>query len=121
MATHEAGFVDKMLRRVIELRDGSLVRDEMGGAYGDTSALATLRPEVIRGASAQQAFTAATELRRDVEEGRVEPVIAADIPEQKAVPTPATTIPPIEVEVEEAGMADRLGIAGSDDEVGPTS
>lgn len=121
MATHEASFVDNMRRRVIELSDGNLVRDEMGGAYGDTSALATLRPEVIRGVSAQQAFTAATELRRDVEEGRVEPVTAADIPEQKADPEPATTIPPIEVEVEEVGMADRLGIAGSDDEVGPTS
>ncbi len=26
MATHEAGFVDQMQRRVIELRDGEMVR-----------------------------------------------------------------------------------------------
>jgi len=122
MATHEAGFVDKMRRRVIELRDGRLVRDEVGGAYGDTSALATLRPEVVRGASAQEAFTAATELRRDVEEGRVEPVTSVHpLPEQKSEPAPVAPISPIPVEVEEVGMADRLGIAGSDDEVGPTS
>jgi cell division transport system ATP-binding protein len=44
MATHDETIVDRMLKRVIELDDGVLVRDEAGGGYatggsaaGDTS------------------------------------------------------------------------------------
>ncbi len=33
MATHERGIVDEMRRRVLELDDGRLVRDELGGSY----------------------------------------------------------------------------------------
>ena len=79
MATHEAGFVDKMQRRVIELSAGDivrdersagygaeLVRDEMRGSYGDTSAVSTLRAEPERGAAAIAALTAALEVQREV-------------------------------------------------------
>jgi cell division transport system ATP-binding protein len=34
MATHEAGIVDEMQRRVIELSAGEVVRDERGAGYG---------------------------------------------------------------------------------------
>jgi cell division transport system ATP-binding protein len=34
MATHEAGIVDQMQRRVIELSAGDIVRDERGAGYG---------------------------------------------------------------------------------------
>ncbi|WP_173924372.1 cell division ATP-binding protein FtsE [Agromyces sp. Marseille-P2726] len=34
MATHEAGIVDEMQRRVIELSAGEVVRDERGSGYG---------------------------------------------------------------------------------------
>lgn len=34
MATHEAGIVDQMQRRVIELSAGDVVRDERGAGYG---------------------------------------------------------------------------------------
>jgi cell division transport system ATP-binding protein len=37
MATHEAGIVDKMQRRVIELISGQIVRDERGGGYQTTT------------------------------------------------------------------------------------
>ena len=37
MATHEAGIVDKMQRRVIELSAGHIVRDELQGGYGSTA------------------------------------------------------------------------------------
>ncbi|MFZ4894212.1 cell division ATP-binding protein FtsE [Plantibacter sp. Mn2098] len=47
MATHEAGFVDQMQRRVIELQDGRIVRDERHGGYGTTAAI----PGLIRGSS----------------------------------------------------------------------
>jgi cell division transport system ATP-binding protein len=74
MATHEAGFVDQMQRRVIELRHGEMIRDESHGGYGDTSGLPSLAPEPERGAAAVAALTAVLELHREiVESGTVEP------------------------------------------------
>ena len=45
MATHDAGIVDQMQRRVIELVTGQIVRDERQGGYGATAAIpiATVR------------------------------------------------------------------------------
>jgi cell division transport system ATP-binding protein len=34
MATHDAGIVDQMRKRVIELEDGTVVRDQAQGVYG---------------------------------------------------------------------------------------
>jgi cell division transport system ATP-binding protein len=34
MATHDAGIVDQMRKRVIELDAGRVVRDQAQGAYG---------------------------------------------------------------------------------------
>ena len=34
MATHDAGIVDQMRKRVIELDDGRVVRDQAQGVYG---------------------------------------------------------------------------------------
>jgi len=34
MATHDNGIVDQLRKRVLELEDGELVRDQMRGAYG---------------------------------------------------------------------------------------
>lgn len=39
MATHEAGIVDQMKRRVIELVGGQVIRDESHGGYGVTAAI----------------------------------------------------------------------------------
>ncbi|GAB3616751.1 hypothetical protein GCM10027416_13080 [Okibacterium endophyticum] len=55
MATHEAGIVDKMQRRVIELVDGQVVRDEREGGYGDTGIVPELGPALVRGQSAKRA------------------------------------------------------------------
>ncbi len=75
MATHEAGFVDQMRRRVIELRDGSIVRDERHGGYGDTSAIPRLEPQAEKGAAAAAALTAVLELQKEVSQaGPVEPI-----------------------------------------------
>ncbi|HKP07022.1 MAG TPA: ATP-binding cassette domain-containing protein, partial [Microbacterium sp.] len=65
MATHEAGFVDQMQRRVIELVEGEMVRDERHGGYGDTSSLPSLAPEPERGAAAVAALTAVLEVQRE--------------------------------------------------------
>jgi cell division transport system ATP-binding protein len=34
MATHDAGIVDQMRKRVIEITNGSIVRDQVQGVYG---------------------------------------------------------------------------------------
>ncbi|HXH34987.1 MAG TPA: ATP-binding cassette domain-containing protein, partial [Plantibacter sp.] len=60
MATHEAGFVDQMQRRVIELQDGRIVRDERHGGYGTTAAI----PGLVRGSSST---AASTPIRADAE------------------------------------------------------
>ncbi len=39
MATHEAGFVDELQQRVVELSEGRIVRDEREGGYGVTAAI----------------------------------------------------------------------------------
>ena len=44
MATHEAGIVDQMKRRVIELVGGEIIRDERKGGYGVTSAITLPAP-----------------------------------------------------------------------------
>ncbi|MBF4560623.1 cell division ATP-binding protein FtsE [Microbacterium sp. VKM Ac-2870] len=74
MATHEAGFVDQMKRRVIELRGGVMMRDDRHGGYGDTSSLPSLTPQVEKGAAATAALTAVLELQREIAQSPVEPV-----------------------------------------------
>ena len=37
MATHDAGIVDQMRKRVIELKNGHIIRDENKGVYGSGS------------------------------------------------------------------------------------
>ncbi|MGB4136539.1 MAG: cell division ATP-binding protein FtsE [Microbacterium sp.] len=139
MATHEAGFVDQMQRRVIELQDGVMVRDETGGGYGETANVPRLAPEAVRGAAATAALTAVQEVQRET---MAQPVF---LPEEVAagasdgetpvgeapapVPPPAPeSAPPRthpivlpDVDVAELGVADRLGLTGDDEEVGPTS
>jgi cell division transport system ATP-binding protein len=187
MATHEAAFVDQMQRRVIELQNGGMVRDERHGGYGDTSALPRLTPEVEKGAAAVAALTAVLEVQRevahiapaasdalDVAADELAPTVAAalgpdvaaePVHEEPAIlrpapdaapaavasndahvtvatgdaPVPSTPEPeplasepspqtrPVavgipSVEVDELGLADRLGLGDRrDDEVGPTS
>lgn len=74
MATHEAAFVDQMQRRVIELRDGELVRDEMQGGYGDRSMIPQLAPVAERGAAATAALSAVQEVQRQT--ASLEPLTA---------------------------------------------
>ncbi|MFV0319931.1 MAG: cell division ATP-binding protein FtsE [Microbacterium sp.] len=117
-ATHEAGFVNQMKRRVIELKGGELVRDERRGGYGDTSAIPLLVPEADREAEAAAALTAALEVSREREvDAAAEPV------EQESPVTRPVALPVPEIDIAELGVADRLGLgaAEDDDEVGPTA
>lgn len=144
MATHEAAFVDQMQRRVIELRNGEMVRDEVHGGYGDRSNIPQLVPEEGRGVAAVAALTAVQEVQRQTES--LEPLTAEMIASMKAArsASPVEAAPdeapaaesaptavsphthPIvlpEVDVAELGVAGRLGLSDADDdeEVGPTS
>ena len=165
MATHEAGFVDQMKRRVIELKGGVMVRDDRHGGYGDRSSLPTLAPQEEKGAAATAALTAVLELQREIAASTVDGTTAvpaaavaeavsdavaasavaaavavapevsqppltrepADTP--PAEPAPSTrpihiAAPAVEIEgldLDGLGVADRLGLASDDDEVGPTS
>ncbi|MCC4249389.1 cell division ATP-binding protein FtsE [Microbacterium testaceum] len=116
MATHEAGFVDQMQRRVIELRNGEMVRDERRGGYGDTSGIPRLAPEVERGAAAVAALTAVLEVQREVAHitGPVEPLnlseaVRAATATPQAATSPAATPPaatPQAATPQAAGAAD---------------
>lgn len=92
MATHEAAFVDQMQRRVIELKGGEMVRDEVGGGYGDTSSIPRLMPEAVPGAAVAAALTAVQEIQRETITG----VVATPPVEQPTASHPAsrpTSIP----------------------------
>ena len=148
MATHEAGFVNQMKRRVIELSGGVLVRDDRHGGYGDTSAIPTLTPQVERGAAASAARTAVIELQRKIAAASVEPVPAPEqtpaaqtareqtpagqtAAAQTPAEEPAPTTRPVRIDapvvqldgldLDDLTVAERLGLASDDDEVGPTS
>ncbi|MFJ2553174.1 cell division ATP-binding protein FtsE [Microbacterium sp. NPDC087591] len=101
MATHEAGFVDQMQRRVIELSDGEMVRDEVHGGYGDTSNIPRLVPAEVRGAAAVAALTAVQEVQRQTADlSMVRAALAEELSEQRkaaASPTPAPAAAPAAV------------------------
>lgn len=94
MATHEAGFVDQMKRRVIELRGGVMVRDDRHGGYGDTSAIPSLTPQAEKGAAATAALTAVLQLQREI---AAQPAAAApdaaETPASEADPAMTTPAP----------------------------
>jgi len=100
MATHEAAFVDQMQRRVIELKDGFLVRDEVRGGYGDTSNIPRLAPEQVRGEAAAAALSAVQEVQRQTTALPViapapirQPAADAPAPSQPSVTAPSVTTP----------------------------
>jgi cell division transport system ATP-binding protein len=106
MATHEAAFVDAMQRRVIELRDGEMVRDEVHGGYGDTSNIPRLVPEEVRGAAAAAALTAVQEVQRQTADlSVVRAALAEDRQEQRRADAPAADAVPAASDVPEAQAA----------------
>jgi cell division transport system ATP-binding protein len=85
MATHEASFVDQMKKRVIELSNGEIVRDERHGGYGVTAAIPVQRQQPR------------TEQPQTVQlpTGVVVPVAAAVEDDAVAQPTPPAA-PPVQ-------------------------
>lgn len=120
MATHEAAIVDRMRRRVIELADGRLMRDEVSGGYGDSSAVQRIRMQTEKGASSTAALTEVQEAQREVSDQLETGAVAPISDEELAASTSASARRP-EPEVEEVGYAERLGLEADEEEVGPTS
>ncbi|KNY06404.1 cell division ATP-binding protein FtsE [Microbacterium sp. GCS4] len=103
MATHEAAFVDQMQRRVIELRDGEMVRDEVHGGYGDTSNIPRLVPEEVRGAAAAAALTAVQEVQRQTADlSVVRAALAEELSAQRRAASTAPDAVPTASEIPEA-------------------
>lgn len=123
MATHEAGFVDQMQRRVIELSHGVMLRDERRGGYGDTSAIPSLAPEPERGAAAVAALTAVLEVQREVNATGAVDAEVVEVAVAAAAIAAEPVLERLDVDVAEMGVAGRLGLDddNADDEVGPTT
>lgn len=95
MATHEAAFVDQMQRRVIELSDGEMVRDEVHGGYGDTSNIPRLVPAEVRGAAAVAALTAVQEVQRQTADlSVVRAALAEELSTQRKAAAAAPVVEP---------------------------
>ncbi|KQM83141.1 cell division ATP-binding protein FtsE [Agromyces sp. Leaf222] len=60
MATHEAGIVDEMRRRVIELSAGDIVRDERSAGYGSVTGVLPEDEDAVAAAAAVAAAEAAS-------------------------------------------------------------
>lgn len=116
MATHEAGIVDKMQRRVIELVDGKVVRDEKAGGYGHTGVIPELKPVVAKGASAHQKLVEVEEAAAAAAtETQAHPVVPAPI---LGTSTTAITLPaavPAPTLGEDLSLAERLGLRGDEE------
>lgn len=97
MATHEAGIVDQMQRRVIELSAGQIVRDERRGGYA-TSAIPIIATNTDATATPATAPAAAPAAVYDSAEPALThpPVTGAAVPTETAAAsaTPAESVDP---------------------------
>jgi cell division transport system ATP-binding protein len=104
MATHEAGIVDKMQRRVIELVDGVIVRDEREGGYGTTGVVPELRPAVAKGQSAKTARQEVREAAAEADaETKAHQILISTT--DAATPAPAPTRTPAASDTQDAEAA----------------
>ncbi|WP_022881253.1 cell division ATP-binding protein FtsE [Gryllotalpicola ginsengisoli] len=127
MATHEASFVDQMKKRVIELSQGRIVRDERHGGYGVTAAIPIQKkrqeepaqPQAVQLPTGVVVPVAAPVGEQPVQ---VEPVAAPAAQAPAAQPDnvrPITRSNPV-VRPAEISLAERLGLRaaknGTDDQ-----
>lgn len=101
MATHEAGFVDQMKRRVIELEGGEMVRDEERGGYGDTSAIPRLKAGQAKGEASTEALDKVRKVQREVAKSKSTAPVAAAASAESDAPVEAEIVP---VEPTDAGL-----------------
>ncbi|GAA4157843.1 hypothetical protein GCM10022286_09820 [Gryllotalpicola daejeonensis] len=130
MATHEAHFVDQMKKRVIELSQGRIVRDERHGGYGVTAAipLAKPAPEPTEPETVQLATGVVVPVSKPAEEPATP--AANEAAEQPSNVRPITSATPVQRPAQagqaELSLAERLGLRANgtdgqeyDQNVGP--
>jgi len=112
MATHEAGIVDEMQRRVIELVHGEIVRDERQGGYATaaiptvTAAAQTNAHRIEAAARQAEVPSRAAPLANPVrvgEEAPDQPLTFASVP-AKRLSHAADSPPPVVVTAPDSGM-----------------
>jgi cell division transport system ATP-binding protein len=129
MATHEAHFVDQMKKRVIELSQGQIVRDERHGGYGVTAAIPLTKPapapEQLQ--TVQLATGVVVPVAAPVAETDTAPAQASvdDSAPQRDNVRPITSATPVQHPAE-VSLAERLGLRANgtdgqeyDQNVGP--
>ncbi|TFD24400.1 cell division ATP-binding protein FtsE [Cryobacterium sp. TMS1-13-1] len=100
MATHEAGIVDKMQRRVIELVNGEIVRDERQGGYA-TASIPTIVPTSEADAAASDPVPVASA------------AVAARAAAQPSLTHPSAPVPETSVSLHQAAAAAVAAAAAS--------
>ncbi|MFD4420912.1 cell division ATP-binding protein FtsE [Agromyces sp. NPDC058484] len=83
MATHEAGIVDQMKRRVIELSAGDVVRDERAAGYGAERAETETETDAVADTGAEEATGAATEVDAEAETVTAAPKVGKEVMDAK--------------------------------------
>ena len=93
MATHEATFVDIMQQRVVELSQGVVVRDEVGGGYGQTASIpvADLSEEGVQVLRTTEAVVRAALAPEDGGDPAAGPATPAGLAEPVRHPAPSAT------------------------------
>jgi cell division transport system ATP-binding protein len=89
MATHDAGIVDQMKRRVIELVGGQIVRDERQGGYQTTSM------PIVKPARPEPSFDDLAAAVPDPQPAEAQPAEAQPAEAQPAGPQPAPPPAPV--------------------------
>lgn len=134
MATHEAGIVNQMKRRVVEVSAGKIVRDDSEGTYrvgGADEVAAAANTSIVEAVMEQKQVLYVEPVVEDDatrEADRITAAATAQIPIQDV---PATSgpivIPGADVAAEQLTLAERLGLRtpsvskpDDDQEVGPT-
>ena len=107
MATHEAGIVDKMQRRVIELVNGEIVRDERQGGYA-TASIPTIVPTSEADAAASDPAPVASA------------AVAARAAAQPSLTHPSAPVPETSVSLHQAAAAAVAAVAAAAASVVPT-
>lgn len=121
MATHEAAIVDKMQRRVVELVDGRVVRDETHGSYGDTTSISQMTRLPERGESAARAREEAQEAAAAPQTSSV--AVSGEEPAREGAAEAVRAVRSDRETDRTASVADKLGLRPDDDgdqNVGPT-
>ncbi|PDQ35069.1 MAG: cell division ATP-binding protein FtsE [Candidatus Lumbricidophila eiseniae] len=131
MATHEAGIVDQMQRRVIELSAGRIVRDERDAGYGGRT-VNKPRVQLPDGSTPVAAPKVNADTMREAQPLYIEPEVTDAVTDAAAAISLAATgaVPrlPRPVELPSQSLVERLGLTGAggpregDDgqDVGPT-